>query len=87
LKKGPDNRIYKLLQQKVCIFPQLRNTDHDPNKKMKSLGVHILNSLFRRFPVNNSAKKGPWHWDKSTAIKEGADALLLLERKASMSLG
>lgn len=36
--------------------------------------------------MNSSAKKDPWHWDKSTVIKEGADALLLLlERMASMS--
>lgn len=44
---------------------------------MKSSGVHIPNSLFHYFPLNSSAKKGPWHWDKSTTTNEGADALLL----------
>lgn len=44
---------------------------------MKSSGVHLPNSLFHYFPLNRSAKKGPWHWDKSTTINEGADALLL----------
>lgn len=34
---------------------------------------------------NNSTKKGPWQWDKSTVIKEGADFPSSFGKKSSMS--
>lgn len=52
---------------------------------MKSFSDHIPNSLFHHFLGTILPKKDPWQWDKSTVIKDGADALLLVERIASMA--